>query len=111
MGNGIRILFLGHQFAETMDVSAAIESGIMPPAGLTNLMNTCYANSVLQVLHKIPELDERLKSVPDNLEGEHGTPAALTCELRKTFESMGNSVSAVKPITLINVEIGCEIDS
>ena len=30
-----------------------------------NLGNTCYANSVIQVLHKIPELEEGVESVAD----------------------------------------------
>ena len=88
---------------ENMSASAAIESGILPPAGLVNLMNTCYANSVIQVLHKIPELEDAVKNYPDG-RAAHGTPGALVSELKKTFEAMDSSITAVKPFNLIGVE-------
>lgn len=87
---------------ETLSPSAAIESGILPPAGLVNLMNTCYANSVIQVLHKIPELEDAVKSYPDS-GAAHGTPGALVTELKKTFDAMDSSMTAVKPFNLIGV--------
>jgi singapore isolate B (sub-type 7) whole genome shotgun sequence assembly, scaffold_11 len=67
-----------------------------------NLGNTCYANSVIQVLHKIPELEEGVKSVAD-VDSGRGTPGALASELKKTFDQMDHSLSAVKPISLVNV--------
>ena len=96
------VLQLGHQFFESMTTSAAIENGILPPAGIYNLGNTCYANSVIQVLHMIPELKERLKAVPADAI-EHGTPAAIAQTLNTTFTSMENSSTAVKPLGLIGV--------
>mgnify|MGYP000034182419 CR=1 FL=1 len=89
---------------ETLSASTAIGSGILPPAGLINLGNTCYANSVLQVLHKIPELEEGVKSVV-SVDSSHGTPGALAGELKKTIEEMDSSLSAVKPIGLVNVRV------
>ena len=96
------VLQLGHQFFESMTTSAAIENGILPPAGMHNLVNTCYANSVIHVLHMIPELKERLKAVPTDAI-EHGTPAAIAQALSTTFTSMENSLTAVKPLDLIGV--------
>lgn len=93
---------VGHQFVESLNASTAIESGILPPAGLMNLGNTCYANSVIQVLHKIPELEEGVESVAD-VDSGRGTPGALASELKKTFDQMDHSLSAVKPISLVNV--------
>lgn len=87
---------------ESLNASTAIERGILPPAGLVNLGNTCYANSVIQVLHKIPELEEGVKGVADS-NSDHGTPGALTSELKKTFDQMDHSLSAVKPFSLVNV--------
>lgn len=87
---------------EALSTSEAIKNGILPSAGLVNLMNTCYANSVIQVLHKIPELEDAVKAYPDS-GAAHGTPGALVSELKKTFEAMDNSVTAVKPFNLIGV--------
>ena len=75
---------------------------MLAPAGLTNLINTCYANSVVQVLHNIPELKEGVLSYSLN-NNAGGTPGALVQKLRDTFEELDKSTEAVRPFAFINV--------
>ena len=81
---------------------SAIEQGLLPPAGLVNLVNTCYANSVIQVIHKIPEVVEAVEG-SDLSTSESGTPGALVSKLKDTFEQMDSSRTAIRPFGFINV--------
>lgn len=98
------VLGLDGGFVENLSESEARSKGYLAPAGLLNLINTCYANSVIQVLHNIPELKEGILaySVNDNV---GGTPGALVQKLRDTFADLDKSTDAVRPSDLINVSV------
>lgn len=79
-----------------------MEQGLLPPPGITNLINTCYANSVIQVLHKVPELTEAVKNYV-SANPSSGSPGALVSQLRTTFEQLDTSRTTIKPFNLVNV--------
>ena len=81
---------------------SAIEQGLLPPEGLENLMNTCYANSVIQVIHKIPEVVDAVEG-SNLVNSESGTPGALVNKLKDTFVQMDSSRTAIRPFGFINV--------
>lgn len=87
-----------------MSESAAMEQGLLPPPGITNLINTCYANSVIQVLHKIPELNEAVKNYTIDSNAP-GSPGALVYQLHNTFEQLDSQHTLIKPFALVNVHI------
>lgn len=81
-----------------------MEKGLLPPPGIANLINTCYANSVIQVLHNIPELNEAVKNydIGTNASGSSG---ALVYQLHNTFDQLDTSRVTIKPFSLVNVFI------
>lgn len=85
-----------------------MEQGLLPPPGIANLINTCYANSVIQVLHKIPELSEAVKAYA-NANPASGSPGALVNQLRNTFEQLDTSRNTIKPFNLVNVHVSLYI--
>ena len=95
---------LDHQFAESLSESAAMEQGLLPPPGIANLINTCYANSVIQVLHKIPELNDAVKNYTIDTNAP-GSPGALVFQLHNTFEQLDSQHTTIKPFSLVNVPI------
>ena len=62
-------------------------------------------NSVVQVLHKIPELEESVLGFEGGEDTNHpsGTPQSLVHQLKLTFEQLDSSRSAVRPISLVTV--------
>lgn len=78
----------------------------MLPYGLTNLGNTCYLNSTLQVLLKIPELRKEIearKSAPSSGQG-----SMLLKGLASVFNQLENSGETVKPMNFIMVGHLCD---
>lgn len=72
--------------------------------GLRNLGNTCYLNSVVQCIGRIPELRERLKKValsPSN--NTQDLAYLLTVSLGMTYNSLDKATEAVIPNLLVPV--------
>ena len=85
-----------------MSEQAALEQGLLPPAGIANIINSCYANAVIQVLHQIPDLNSAVKnSAIANT--APGSPGALVSQLQDTFSKLDSSTSVLKPFNLLNV--------
>lgn len=71
------------------------------PYGLANLGNTCYINSTLQVLLKIPELR---KAIEERKSMESiGESSSLVKALANVFRQLEVSGDTVKPMSFIQV--------
>jgi ubiquitin C-terminal hydrolase len=85
-----------------MTQAEALEQGLLPPAGMVNLINSCYINSVVQVIHKIPEVVESVEGYTVE-NATPGSSSALVSQLKGTFQELDTSSTAVKPFNLVNV--------
>lgn len=68
------------------------------PAGLTNLGNTCYLNSVVQCLRSVPELRESLKIYKQD--SSFDGPQSMTVAIKNVFDQMERSAT-VTPVFLV----------
>ncbi|KAE8234009.1 hypothetical protein CF326_g946 [Tilletia indica] len=73
-----------------------------PKVGLTNLGNTCYLNSTLQVLRCIPELQVALNGFSGNM-GSADRDANLTASLRDLFKNLGQTTEAFPPLAFLTI--------
>lgn len=95
------------KFVEDMtDAEKAQQEGAIP-SGLTNLGNTCYLNSTLQVLRAIPELQDSL--VDYNVNSQPGGSVFgssqlndLTTQLKALFTSMSRTTDDFSPYIFLD---------
>ncbi|XP_067677847.1 ubiquitin carboxyl-terminal hydrolase 14-like [Haliotis asinina] len=91
-------------FVEDMS-EQELASALALPAGLTNLGNTCYMNSVVQCLRAVPELTDALKRYTGSLTvaGAIAPADSITAALRDLYKTMEMSSSAIPPIIFLQV--------
>lgn len=75
------------------------------PSGLVNLVNTCYLNSVVQCLRRVPNLRNALVSYqPATSSGMHNNNQKhqmLTQSLRDLFAGLDNTTKSVSPTNFV----------
>lgn len=86
------------KFVEDMTEEEKAEKGVVIPAGMHNLGNTCYMNSTLQCLRHMPELRAAMVGVRPS--GDVGT--TMTTGLRDTFDALDAAGKSIPPTVFVS---------
>jgi len=96
----VKVVFAEDMPAEDLAALAAARN----PGGLTNLGNTCYLNSTLQVMMKIPELSTALRQYA-GAGGAGESEKAMLMAMRELMTELERSTAAheVRPFKFVSV--------
>lgn len=104
-----KIQFVEDMTAEQKAKALREKTGIVIPAGLENLGNTCYMNSVMQCLKRVDELKSSLKSfeLDEGSQGLANDPNVLiTAAARNFFMDLDNKGEAFPPFQFVQTMRG-----
>lgn len=89
-------------FVEDLSVKEKQEVAASDPPGLSNLGNTCYMNSTIQCLRKIPELRASLESSPLSI-ASSSNAEKMVYALNQLYKQMDNNDDYITPSQFVQL--------